>query len=45
MMSEFIIGRSGKKDAIGSFKTLAPKKPWYISGVLGVLAAFFILSY
>ena len=45
MMSELIIGRSGKKDAIGSFKTLAPKKPWYISGVLGVLAAFFILSY
>lgn len=45
MMTEFVIGREGQKDAIGSFKTLAPKKPWYISGVLGVLAAFFILSF
>lgn len=45
MMSEFVIGRLGGKDAIGSFKELAPEKPWYISGVLGVLAAFFILSY
>lgn len=45
MLSEFVIGREGKKDAIGSFKELAPKKPWYMSGVLGVLAAFFILSY
>ena len=45
MLSEFVIGREGKSDAIGSFKNLAPKKPWYLSGVLGVLAAFFILSY
>src|SRR5699024_9325527 len=45
MISEFIIGREGRKDAIGSFRKLAPGKPWYISGVLGVLAAFFILSY
>lgn len=45
MISEFVIGREGKKDAIGSFKTLAPKGPWFASGVLGVLAAFFILSF
>lgn len=45
MLSEFIIGREGKKDAIGSFRELAPGKPWFLSGVLGVLAAFFILSY
>lgn len=45
MISEFIIGREGRSDAIGSFRKLAPKEYWYISGVLGVLAAFFILSY
>lgn len=45
MLGEFIIGRSAKSDAIGSFKKLAPGKNWYISGVLGVLAAFFILSF
>lgn len=45
MISEFVIGREGRSDAIGSFRKLDSKKPWYISGVLGVLAAFFILSY
>lgn len=44
MISEFVIGREGKSDAIGSFKKLS-KEPWFASGVLGVLAAFFILSF
>lgn len=45
MIAEFIIGREGKKDAIGSFNRLAPKEPWFISGILGVGAAFLILSF
>lgn len=45
MLSELAIGREGKSDAIDSFKKLAPGKPWFLSGVLGVLAAFFILSF
>ncbi|MCF6462783.1 sodium-dependent transporter, partial [Clostridium sp. Cult1] len=45
MIAEFIIGREGQKDAIGSYQTLAPKSKWYISGVLGVGAAFLILSF
>lgn len=45
MLSEFIIGREGQKSAIGSYKVLAPKGKWYISGVLGVMAAFLILSF
>nr|WP_300003737.1 sodium-dependent transporter [Tissierella sp.] len=44
MLSEFIIGREAKLDAIGSFKKL-DRRPFFISGVLGVLAAFFILSF
>ena len=45
MLSELIIGREAKFDAIGSFKKLDSKRPFYISGILGVLAAFFILSF
>ncbi|MGO1468859.1 MAG: sodium-dependent transporter [Tissierella sp.] len=45
MLSEFVIGREGKQDAIGSFKKLDSKRPFFVSGVLGVLAAFFILSF
>ncbi len=45
MISEFIIGREGEKDAIGSYKALAPEGKWYISGVLGVAAAFLILAF
>ena len=45
MLGEFIIGREAKKDAVGSYKTLAPKEKWYISGILGVLAAFLILAF
>ncbi len=44
MITEFVIGREGDSDAIGSFKKLS-KGPWFTSGVLGVLAAFFILSF
>lgn len=45
MLSEFVIGREAKQDAIGSFKKLDSKRPFYFSGILGVMAAFFILSY
>ncbi len=45
MLVEFVIGREGRRDAINSFRKLAPNKPWFMSGVIGVLAAFFILSF
>lgn len=45
IMAEFTIGRKGKSDAIGSFSNLAPGKPWILSGILGVSAAFIILSF
>ncbi len=45
MLAEFVIGREGQKDAIGSFKKIAPGTKWYLSGVLGVLAGFLILSF
>ncbi|MDD4426228.1 MAG: sodium-dependent transporter [Mariniphaga sp.] len=45
MLSEFIIGRSAHRNVFGSFRKLAPGKPWYIIGLMGVVAAFMILSF
>jgi NSS family neurotransmitter:Na+ symporter len=45
MLSELSIGRSAQLNAFGSFKKLAPGKPWYLIGLLGIVAAFVILSF
>lgn len=45
MLAEFAIGRKTQKDAISSFKELTPGKPWFITGIFGVVAAFLILSF
>ena len=43
MMGEFIIGRSGRANASGSFQKLAPGTRWKWVGRLGILTAFLIL--
>lgn len=45
MLSEFTIGRSAQRNAFGSFKKLAPGKPWYLTGLMGVAAAFMIMAF
>lgn len=45
MTSEFVIGRRGQRNAFGSFKKLAQKSHWPLVGVMGVVAAFAILSF
>lgn len=45
MLSEFTIGRKAQKNAVGAFKTLSPGRPWFMTGIAGVLAAFLILSF
>jgi len=45
MMSEFLIGRNAQRNAVGSFRKLAPRKPWFLVGMLGVAAAFIILAF
>jgi NSS family neurotransmitter:Na+ symporter len=45
MLAEVIIGRSSKRNAFGAFKVLAPGTPWRYVGILGVSAAFLILSF
>jgi len=46
MIAEFVIGRAGGKNALGSFKQLEPKKPfWQSIGGLGIITAFCIISF
>lgn len=45
MLSEFIIGRRGQRNTFGSFRRLAPGKPWWIVGIMGIAAAFMILAF
>lgn len=45
MLSELIIGRSSRRNAFGAFKVLAPGTAWRYVGILGVSAAFLILSF
>jgi neurotransmitter:Na+ symporter, NSS family len=45
LLAEFIIGRSAGKDAVRSYRLLAPKTPWYLLGYMGVVASFILLSF
>ncbi|WP_053218044.1 sodium-dependent transporter [Virgibacillus senegalensis] len=45
LLVEVSIGRKAKSDVVGSFQTLAPKKPWYLAGFLGVFGALLILGF
>jgi NSS family neurotransmitter:Na+ symporter len=45
VLSEFIIGRKTQKNAIGSFKELAPGTFWFVPGFMGLVAAFMILAF
>lgn len=45
MLAELTIGRRAQKNALGSFKKLAPGKPWYLVGLMGIVAAFLILAF
>ncbi|MGI6376555.1 MAG: sodium-dependent transporter [Anaerolineae bacterium] len=45
MISEHVIGRTARSDAIGSLRKLAPKEPWWLIGVAGVLSAFLITAF
>ena len=45
MLAELTIGRRAQRNALGSFKKLAPGKPWYLVGMMGIVAAFLILAF
>ncbi|WP_138420478.1 sodium-dependent transporter [Aquibacillus sediminis] len=45
LLTEVSIGRQAQSDVVGSYQKLAPKKPWYLVGYLGVASAFLILGF
>lgn len=45
MLAEFSLGRGTGKDALGAFKKLAPRKKWWVTGALAILASYLILSF
>lgn len=46
MIAEITVGRAAKANPITALQTLTPsKKPWWLVGVAGVVAAFLILSF
>ncbi len=45
MTSEFVIGRRSQSNALGAFKKLSPNSPWWLIGMMGLLAAFIILAF
>ena len=45
LMGEFVIGRSTQKDAIDSYREIAPGTSWHWVGRLGILTCFILLSF
>lgn len=46
MIAELALGRSARADAVTTFQKLAGKKqPWWLIGVMGVLAVFLIMAF
>lgn len=45
MVAEFVIGRSAHTNTVEAYRKLAPGKPWFLTGYLGVAAGFMVLSF
>jgi NSS family neurotransmitter:Na+ symporter len=45
MMSELVIGRRSQRNPVGAFRTLAPRRPWFLVGMMGIVSAFLILAF
>ncbi len=45
MMAEFSLGRGGGSDAVGSFLNVTPKKKWWLTGAIAIIASYLILCY
>lgn len=45
MLSEFVLGRSGQSDAVGSLRNIGAGKGWQTVGAWAILASYMILSF
>ncbi|MBN1222181.1 MAG: sodium-dependent transporter [Candidatus Aminicenantes bacterium] len=42
---EFSLGRASQSSITTGFRTLSPKRPWWLGGLIGILGNIFIFSY
>ena len=45
LIGEFILGRKSQSDAITTYKKFAPNSGWHITGIIGVVTSFLVLSF
>ncbi len=45
MVTEQMIGRTGRGDAVASLRKVAPKTLWWLIGASGILSAFMIMAF
>lgn len=45
MLAEFALGRGTHTDSVSSFRKLKPRKKWWLTGALAMLASYLILSF
>ncbi|MBM7649211.1 NSS family neurotransmitter:Na+ symporter [Bacillus ectoiniformans] len=45
LLGEFVIGRSTQKEAIRAYQDIAPKSFWPVTGYIGVITCFILLSF
>lgn len=45
LCAEYSIGRATRSNIFGAYRKLSPKKKWYWSGYLGIVASLMILSF
>lgn len=45
MSGEFALGRGGGSDTVGIYRKLSPKTRWWMTGLIGLLASYIILSF
>jgi NSS family neurotransmitter:Na+ symporter len=45
MIGELVVGRRAQKDPVTSFRVIRPGTPWWLTGMMGVLAGVGILSF
>ncbi|WP_338754308.1 sodium-dependent transporter [Bacillus sp. FJAT-52991] len=45
LLGEFVIGRSTQKEAIRAYEHIAPKSFWPVTGYIGVITSFILLSF
>ena len=45
MASEFIIGRHSHANTVEAYRKMAPRTPWFVIGLMGVMSGFLVLSF